>query len=751
MEQLRDGPVSRLILIGIEGAGPARTRLSRDLAQRLRSDASFRSVQNGEPVDLDRDRELVFKHRYLLSERVGVERFSAAGLRDAIQEGIEQLSSPMGFLARDLFVRDPTGETLEVLDQLERSTSRPKSVDGVWVSPDESRALLVAETRAAGSDSDSQEHAIAVIRSAFAAVSAETKIAPGSAILRLTGPGVFADEARSTIKREAVRLSILNSILIAAFLLVVYRSVPVLVLGLLPVACGALAGVAAVELGFGVVHGVTLGFGVTLIGEAVDYSIYLFLQVPAGSAGTRDASAWTIGLWPTIRLGLLTSVCGFASLLPSAFPGLAQLGLYSIAGLVTAGLVTRFVLPALIPRGMTIHSADYIGAAFSRALVFVRRLRVVLWSVPILAALVLYTNNGRVWNRDLSALSPVSPAAQTLDAKLRADLGAPDVGTLVIVSGRDTESVLRATESVGSRLQVLVDHSVIAGFQSPAVYLPSLQTQQRRRASLPTADELRKRLQGAAEVLDVRADKLAPFVEDVAAARIGPLINRADLKGTNLAAGVDALLVRNGTQWNAMLPLRAITTGPGAFTVDIALVRRTIAAADTTNVEVSVMDLKQASDGLYANYLTEATRMSMAGLVAILVLLSIALRSATRVARVVTPLILAVLGVMSGLLFAGHALTILHLVGLLLVFAIGSNYALFFARETTDADVTVTNRVLASLLIANVTTVIGFGTLAFSSVPVLAAVGSTVAPGAFLALLFSAALAGDHRYESRRA
>jgi predicted exporter len=36
--------------------------------------------------------------------------------------------------------------------------------------------------------------------------------------------------------------------------------------------------------------------------------------------------------------------------------------------------------------------------------------------------------------------------------------------------------------------------------------------------------------------------------------------------------------------------------------------------------------------------------------------------------------------------------------------------------------------------------VIGFGLLSFSQVPVLVALGTTVAPGAFLALLFSALL-----------
>ena len=41
------------------------------------------------------------------------------------------------------------------------------------------------------------------------------------------------------------------------------------------------------------------------------------------------------------------------------------------------------------------------------------------------------------------------------------------------------------------------------------------------------------------------------------------------------------------------------------------------------------------------------------------------------------------------------------------------------------------------------TTVIGFGVLAFSRVPVLQAIGATVGPGAVLALLFSAILAED--------
>ena len=110
---------------------------------------------------------------------------------------------------------------------------------------------------------------------------------------------------------------------------------------------GALAGIAAVSLGFGSVHGITLGFGVTLIGEGVDYAIYLFTQIEQN--GTPQSTLQRI--WPTLRLGVLTSICGFSAMLFSGFTGLAQLGLFSIAGLVVAVSTTRWVLPQLLPAG----------------------------------------------------------------------------------------------------------------------------------------------------------------------------------------------------------------------------------------------------------------------------------------------------------------------------------------------------------------------------------------------------------------
>ena len=94
---------------------------------------------------------------------------------------------------------------------------------------------------------------------------------------------------------------------------------------------------------------------------------------------------------------------------------------------------------------------------------------------------------------------------------------------------------------------------------------------------------------------------------------------------------------------------------------------------------------------------------------------------------------------------SGQQLIILHLVGLLLVVAVGSNYALFFDRPDhpigKPLDRAISPRTLASMLFANLTTVAGFGLLSFSDLSILQALGVTVAPGVILALIYSAIFA----------
>jgi predicted exporter len=728
IDQLKSGIASRLILVGIEGGDQAaRARVSRDLAGRLRADPRFLHIANGETLGLERDRQVLFENRYLLSPTVNADRFTVEGLRAGVQDSIDLLATSAGLFSKALLPRDPTGELMQLLDAM-GSSHRPQLADGVWVSRDGQRALLLARTRAEGVDTDGQAEAVGAIRAAF-------RVASGPEMrLVLTGPGPFSVAARDAIKGQVIRLSGLGSLIIVGLLLLVYRSPMAVLLGLLPVLSGILAGAAAVSLGFGVVHGVTLGFGAALIGEAVDYSIYLLMQSewPKGPAGETGGN-WAAAFWPTIRIGVLTSVIGFASLLFSSFPGLAQLGLYAIAGLVTAALVTRFVLPTLLPPNLWVRDVTAFGRLLQVGVGRAGRLRGPVLLLFAAACIVVVAKRDGMWSGELAALSPVPAADQALDMAMRADLGAPDVRYLAVVAAADQEAALARSEQVAASLQRLEAAGVIDGFESPASYLPSQATQRQRQASLPLDAELRGRFKAAIAELPLQADRFEPFFADLAQARGQTPLSRQDIEGSSLAEGVDALLLPSGERWTALLPLRIAAS----HSLDAERVR--VALAETDLAGVHFVDIKGESDRLYAGYLREAILLSLAGLAAIFGLLFAATRSPGRVFRIVAPLAVAVTVVIASLVLAGQQLTILHLVGMLLVVAVGSNYALFFDRGVAEGG--MSPRVLASLLLAASTTVVGFGILAFSSVPVLNAIGSTVGPGAILALGFSAILA----------
>ena len=319
---------------------------------------------------------------------------------------------------------------------------------------------------------------------------------------------------------------------------------------------------------------------------------------------------------------------------------------------------------------------------------------------------------------------------------MRADLGAADVRDLVIVSGPDMESILRGAENAGRALQELADQKVIGGFESPANYLPSMATQESRRGSLPGAAELRANLKQAAENL--------PRARGSAAALSGRCRSDASRRSRYPARPVGNIPERRlrfpdssseGAVECAAARLRSATQREQRSTV-----ARWQASAQERRrgQDARVLDLKQESDALYGSYLSEAIHFSLAGFLALTLLLLIALRSPQRVARVLAPLVLAVVTVAAGLAAAGVHLSILHLVGMLLIVAVGSNYALFFDRQAHSPEAGNQPLTLASLIIANASTVIGFGLLSFSQVPVLVALGTTVAPGTFLALLFAA-------------
>jgi predicted exporter len=724
IEELGEGPGSRLLLLAISGDDPATlARQSRALQETLVHAPQFQLFANGGDAGLDAIAPRLRPYRYLLSDTFDDIPLDTAYLRGQLEARIQDLGSPAAALVEPLIGADPTLETLKLAASWQPATA-PQQLYGVWFDRAGSQALLLAQTSAPGFDPNGQQAAIDAIRDAFAAVRGDS-----TSRLDITGPGAFSVEIGARTQREAGWIGSIDTLGLILLLWIAYRSWKAPLLGVLPLASAGLAGLGAVALAFpGGVHGITVAFGFTLIGVVQDYPIHLFSHQRAGLA-PRDSARM---LWPTLATGLVSTCIAYVTFLASGVDGLRQLAVFTICGLATAALATRFLLPSLLdPAPRDVADSPRLARLWARIERFPRP----RWTLALLAAVALAVTAfapGPFWQNDLSKLTPVPADALRLDARLRSELGAPDVRYLVALQAADAERALQGVERLRPVLDALVQRGAIAGYDSAVRYLPSAATQRARQARLPDAPTLQAALDAALADSPFRADAFADFVADVAVAKRAAPLQAQDLAGTPLAAGVDGLLLQRHGQPTALVSLRGLD--------DPAEVARTVRANGA-----ELMDLKQASESLVADY---RARVLLALAVAALLLAAtvwIALRDRRRVLRVLVPMALATVLVLAMLRGAGVELNLFHLVALILGAGLGLDYALFF--EHAGGDRAEQLRTLHAVIVCSLTTLLVFALLALSSIPVLRAIGSTVAIGVFgnfvLALLVARGDAGS--------
>lgn len=716
LDELGEGPGARLLLLALSGAAPEQLAAqSRQLHEALAADPQFELVANGGQAGLDAFPERLLPYRYLIDELPG-DAFSAANLHDELQARLQDLGSPAGGLVEPLLPSDPTLQVLRVAEALQPANA-PQRIDEVWFDHGGRQALLLVQTRAAGFDPGAQQQAVDTIEAAF------ERIAAGSGSrLEMSGPGAFSVKIGNRTANEAGVIGTIDTIGMILLLWVAYRSWKMPILGFLPLASAGLAGLAVTALAFDGVHGITIAFGFTLIGVVQDYPIHFFSHERPGRSPWDNVRA----LWPTLGTGVVATCIAYLTFLFSGVEGLKQLSVFTITALATAALATRYLLPALVDPA----TRDFADSAWlARLWRHTRRLPRPRRSLAVLAAAalaVLVWAPGPFWQNDLGKLTPVDTADLLRDAQLRGELGAPDVRYVITVRGDDAQAALAASERLRPVLDQLVADGALDRYDMAARYLPSAALQRQRQQRLPDEATLRGALAAAVAQTPFRDDAFEPFVADVQRARGAPALQPQDLQDTPLATAVGGLLLRGSGHATALVSLSGLH--------DVAAV-----ATSARLHGAELLDLKHASESLVAEY---RGRVLAALAVAVLLLAATvwaALRSPRRVLRVLLPMALTTLVVLALLRGAGIELNLFHLIGLILAAGLGLDYGLFF--EHAGDSLADQLRTLHGLLVCSAMTLLVFSLLGLSSIPVLRAIGSTVALGVVcnfaLALLIS--------------
>src|SRR6202142_1188584 len=556
-------------------------------------------------------------------------------------------------------------------------------------------SLVWARTRASPLSEEGQ----GPVFDAVAGALAQARKAEPGAELAWTGIARFAAASRAQIEHELATLNLLSLACVvavtAACIRRFYRA-----LQLAPVVLGSLLGAwVATAAAWQRVHILVFVVGSLLAGVAVDYGFYLCLQ-PRLRPGEPYAERASRLIRPLLA-SALTTVIGFSFLLWSELPLIRQLGVFVSAGLVcalgTALLWFAQVEDSYLETRTFIRTRLPVRSAWGRG-----GARALL----LLGGAVALTGPWRLrWRDDIRELQIPTPGLQANDSRVRALFGDTGARTVYFTRGQtpaDARSALQA---------FLLWHRA----EFPGAAATTLGD------AVPTEEQWGRLPRQLAELGGFEGDLRSAlarhgFEPGAFGAFFGAWREEAGGRGrptyAGLVGGVGAALQG---------PLTSLLhIGPGMcwfVTVADHAEGAEPPAATNTSSDSQLQNLNQ----LFSRYRVSALRLSSVGLafVGASVFVLYGLRRGVRIFAIPAGACLFTFGLFG---LAGATLNLFNLLGAFLGVCLSHNYAIFSAESARSGD-----EPPPSIRMSAVATASSFGVLALSRIPVVSALGLTVA------------------------
>jgi len=506
-------------------------------------------------------------------------------------------------------------------------------------------------------------------------------------------------------------ISLLGSLVLIVWLFRRFNSL----VALLPAVFGLWVGVTACIAVFGYVHAMTLVLGISLIGVTIDFPMHYlskgWVMQPWHSGKVLRATL------PGLTLGVLSNAIGYVALAFTPFPALSQIAVFSVAGLLAAYVCTICCLPWLLAKPNAVQPwrlplswmqqlLTWHKAVFARLNSYALACGLLLFVVAGFSQLQLH-NDLRQW---------VAPAPELLEQAQQIGqlTGQQPTSQFFLLQGANEQELIERLTALQQQLDQQVAQGHLSGYQSITDLLAGLQGQ-------PT---LAQALAG---------------------------INQHDMQPL-LDAGVDTRLVLQEIQQLLVQQPHSIEQ---ALASDLGEPWRMLWLGKYDNQYVSMVRLQGLRDSqplaqlaeqqagviwvdrpaqlnqLFLHTQTYALWSKVVASLAIFILLMVFLgwRGALRTLSVSLSAALLAAACLGWL---GLPVTLFSVFGLLLVTAIGVDYAIIMYEGVGGQAASLLGAFLAA-----VTTWLSFGLLALSSTPAVSSFGIAVSLG----LVFSFLLA----------
>lgn len=675
--------------------------------------------------------QFYFPHRFKLLTAPQAEALATKDIGNLIEAATAQLYNAFSYANSNLLAQDPLLLFPANLLALAPS-SKVRASQGILLANqgDNVAAVVMAKGQESAFNPNAQ---LAQMTALTLGLDAVKQSYPDITLLK-AGALFHAIAATQTAKSEISILGLASLLGVIALVWLAFRSVMPLLLAIVTISSGLLLAVTLTLSVFGELHLLTLVFGTSLIGIAIDYSFHFYCERLSDTE--RSAQATVAYIFPTVTLAFITSALAYVGIGLAPFPGMQQVAIFCAAGLLGAYLTLILAYPLLA--GSRLPSGSRPLALAGKYLANLTQLSnrlttplgmgmfalvIVVWC---LVGVTKLTVDDDIRHLQQSPVSVTEPENQ-----LRKLLSGGTDNQFLLVRAANEEALLQQLERVSPMLNAAITNQELGNYVSLSRYLPSQQKQDTAYrlqgeiyqtqidtvlTSLGLDENLKPELQ--ASYLAAKEQYISPadFFTLEAGKQLAPLWLAPNGKATDYDALNDGGV---SAEYGAIVLLGGIQ--------QIDALKARFAHDESVQLIDKVADIS-AVMGHYRLLTLKLLALAL-GIALLLFSLNFGIKKAAVVVAVPA---LAALLTLATLGLTGSPLSLFHALALILVFGIGIDYSLFFASAQHHG-----KAVMMAVFMSACSTLLAFGLLAFSQTQAIHYFGLTLSLGIGFTFLLS--------------
>lgn len=669
-------------------------------------------------------------------------RLEPSNQAGALKQSVATLASQAGMGMGELLSADPLGLRDMILPRIKRGGQAldldPSSP--YFLSRDGQAMIMIAEPSRPVQDMSFARRLAASIN--LARQGAKVKIS-------CAGAHVSAAIDESSMKREILACIISSLVVVLALFYMTYRRwlptilLPIIIIWGVIIALG-IAGVLLSSL-----HIIAFAFMALIIGLGTDYSIHLYDRFHMErSISTERDTALELSCVDTghgIFTAATTTALPFLCLSFSDVRALAELGLLVGLGVIATMYATfLFLPPLLLFMDRRLSSADYAQLPdFGLGRVWKmtgRHGKLFRWGAFICLAAAILLSRGITFDGELKNLQPRHSEAFLTQEKIERHLAISQKQLLVSIEGTDRDELLQVGGKMDQLASRYLREGKLADYSSLGMLVNSREERQKVDGALrqalagrDLAEELQRSLEGAGFDSSSFQTYLSGMERLASGSRLTPSEGIELLSSSPLKGVVSRHLHRDDSGYHLLsflhyrgeeFPLESFleelhTKVPGARVTSIELVSR------------------QLSDMVKHSFIKGA----FLGGILVLFLLFTHFSGIAGVFSSLFPVLAGVASMLGIMATVGMGINFMNAMVLVTILGMGSDYGLHIAHRVGCAEKPVQEELFVqsgrAVLLSALTTIAGFGSLAFADYGALASLGWATNFGIGSTILFS--------------